>query len=78
MSNLVALNLSIFLNRSSAHPALYSVATSIDLLSFYSMFLMSLGISKLSSGISFGKAFSVVFALWAVYVLVKAGFASLF
>jgi hypothetical protein len=78
VSNLVALNLSIFLDRSSAHPGLYSIASSIDLLSFYNMFLMSLGISKLSTGISFSKAFTIVVALWALFVLAKAGFASLF
>lgn len=77
-SNLVALNLSIFFNRSSTHPSLYSIASSVDILSFYNMFLMSLGISKLGTGISFAKAFSVVLALWALYVLAKAGFASFF
>jgi hypothetical protein len=78
VSNLIALNLSIFFDRSSTHPSLYSVASSIDLLSFYNMFLMSLGISKLATGISFAKAFGVVLALWALYVMAKAGFASLF
>ena len=78
VSNLIALNLSIFLDRSSTSPALYSIASSVDLLSFYNMFLMSLGISKLSAGMSFARAFSVVLALWALYVLARAGFASLF
>ncbi len=78
VSSLIVLNPSMFLDRSSTSPALYSLVSSLDLLSFLAIFLMALGISKLSAGVSFGKAFAVVIVLWGVYVLGKAGFAAIF
>jgi hypothetical protein len=57
----------------------YSLASSIDLISFWTMFLMATGV-KAAAGkkLSFGGAFFVVFLPWAAYVLIKSALAGAF
>lgn len=78
MTNLVKLNPTLFMDRASVSKALYSIASSLDLLSFWMIFLLGLGISKVSAGMSLTKGLIIVIIPWVVYVLGKAGIASLF
>ncbi len=70
--NLLATNVGAFLNRNDTSKALYALMTSIDILSFAEIFLLSLGFSKVTKA-KFGFSLAVVLALWAVTVLIGIG-----
>ena len=70
--NLIATNIGAYLNKETTGKALLSVANSIDLISFAQISFISYGFSKVS-GLSFGKCAFIMFCLWAIYVLGKAG-----
>jgi hypothetical protein len=75
--NLVATNLGAYMNKDTMSKGLYSLMTSIDILSFAEIFLLSLGFSKLTrSNLFFG--FAAVGGLWVLYVAVKMGISLLF
>jgi hypothetical protein len=78
MSNLIKLNPTLFMDKAESSKALYSIASSLDLVSFWMIFLLGLGISKVSNRMSLGKGLIIVLIPWAIYVLGKAGFATLF
>jgi hypothetical protein len=76
-SNLIATNVGAFMNKAETSKGLYSLMTSIDVLSFAEMFLLALGFSKLTkSNLGFGLA--AMFGLWALYVASKMGLSLLF
>ncbi len=75
--NLIALNPGAFLNKESTSKPLYSLASSLDLLSFGQIALISYGLSKVS-GVTFTKCLLMVVVLWGIYVLGKAGVAAAF
>ncbi|MBI3404986.1 MAG: YIP1 family protein [Acidobacteria bacterium] len=55
------------------------LAGSIDVFSFWTMFLVATGFAATApKKISFGKAFGVVFGLWAVKVFVSTSWAAMF
>jgi Yip1 domain len=79
LQNPLAFNLGAFLDPPPiSAKALYSVATSIDLFSFWNILLLAVGISVAAPKFSFSKALVAVVVPWVVLVLVKAGWASLF
>lgn len=75
--NLLVLNAGAFLDPQTTSKPLYSVASSLDLLSFGLMALLSYGLSRVAKQ-RFGTCAAIVVGVWAVYVLVKAGFAAIF
>jgi hypothetical protein len=75
VANLVASNLGGLVTRAES-PVLQTILSSLDLLTFYYLFLLSLGLSIISRK-TFGGAALLVFALWAVYVALKVGWAAL-
>lgn len=77
MRNLIALNPGAFLNKESTSKPLYSIASSLDLLSFGQIAMVSYGLSKVS-GVTFAKCLLMVVLLWGIYVLGKAGVAAAF
>jgi len=78
LSNLLKLNPTVFLDKATAPKALYSFATSIDLMSFWAIFLIALGLLKAVPGTKLSKALTLVVIPWAVYVLGKTAFAAMF
>lgn len=79
LQNPLAFNLGAFLEPPpNSAKALYSLATSIDLFSFWTIMLLAVGISVAAKKFPFSKALVAVVVPWVVLVLVKAGWASLF
>jgi hypothetical protein len=74
---LVKMNPTIFMDKATTSKALYSLAGSLDLLSVWLMFLLALGLTKVSR-LKMSKAWTVVLIPWVLYVLVKAGLAAIF
>ena len=57
-------------------PFLYSIATSFDLLMFWTLFLTALGLSVISKKLKLSTAMIVVFGWYVLFVLVSAGLAA--
>jgi|WetSurMetagenome_2_1015567.scaffolds.fasta_scaffold137303_2 hypothetical protein len=73
IQNPVASNLGFFLNPAEMSKFLYHIATSIDLLSFWLIFLMATGFTVVSENLKKKTAYTCLIVIWAVWVLGKAG-----
>jgi hypothetical protein len=58
----------------TAHPVLATALGSLDILTFYGLFLAALGLRKVGK-LKSGAAWTIVLALWVVGVLVRLGIA---
>jgi hypothetical protein len=70
-------NLSLLLDKAAVAKPLYSLAESLDLFSFWILFLMAAGYGVANRKTT-GWALGGVIGVWAVYVLGKAGLAAIF
>jgi Yip1 domain len=79
LSNPLMFNPGAFMDPKESSKFLYSLATSLDLFSFWVMLLIATGL-KAAAGkkLSFGGAFFAVVLPWAVYVLCKSAMAGMF
>lgn len=76
IENLVASNVGAFLS-SDAPRWLQTLGTSLDLFTFWTIFLMALGFSAASpKKASVGKAVGIIGGMWVLFVLVKVGWAA--
>jgi hypothetical protein len=72
INNLLATNVGAFMDKDTMSKGLYALLSSVDVLSFAEIGLLSYGFAKVNrTSISFGL-FSVL-SLWFVYVLIKMG-----
>jgi len=76
--NMLLSHAGAFLDRATANKALFSIATSLDIFSFGLLFLMALGLSKVSKQVTFARSAAVVVGVWVIYVAAKAGISLLF
>jgi hypothetical protein len=75
--NLLATNVGAFMNKETTSRGLYTLMTSIDILSFFEIGLMSYGFAKVTrSSIFFGVV--AVGGCWLLYVLAKVGLSLVF
>lgn len=65
-----------FLVEMSDNPVLFSLLSSLDLFTIWTLILLVIGFSTLSR-LSRGKSAAIVISLWLVIVVVKLGFAAL-
>jgi hypothetical protein len=79
VQNALAFNPGAFMDPNSGSKFLYSLATSLDLFSFWTILLMAVGL-KAAAGkkLTFGGAVFAVVLPWAVYVLGKSALAGVF
>jgi len=70
IQNLVAANPS-FLIDARESPALFTLLNSLDLTSFYLIFLLAFGLSTVARGVSMGMGVGIVGLFWVLWVLVK-------
>jgi hypothetical protein len=78
VDNLLLSHAGAFLDRATTNKALYSFASSLDIFSFGLLFLIALGLSRVSKRLSFMQSTGVVLGLWLVYVTIKAGISMFF
>jgi hypothetical protein len=78
-SGIVPSNLAAFLS-SDASAVIKSLAGSLDIFTIWLLILLSIGFAAIAGSrkITTGKTASVVFGFWAVFVLIKAGWAAIF
>jgi hypothetical protein len=77
INNLLSTNVGAFVNKDSMSSGLYSLLTSLDILSFAEIGLLSYGFSKVNRS-SFGFGLFAVGSLWFIYVLIRMGLSALF
>jgi hypothetical protein len=75
MGDLLRSNLGFLVDRQSS-PAVHSILQSFDVFSFWALALLGIGLSA-AARVGRGEAYGLVGALWALFVLGKAGFAAL-
>jgi hypothetical protein len=76
-NNLIGTNVAAYMDKNTMAKGLYSLLSSLDLLSFAEIALLALGFSKVTkSGIFMGLA--AVGGIWILYVCVKMGISVLF
>lgn len=78
LRNPIALNVGWFLDPLATSRWWYSLASSIDLFSFWVMGLLALGYSVAARKLSLGRAWLTIAILWAVFILGRATLAALF
>jgi hypothetical protein len=76
-NNLIATNVGAFLNPESTGKAIYSIASSLDVISFAHIALLGYALSKVSR-LSFSTCVLLVAGMWTLYVLAKAGVSTVF
>jgi len=78
-AGIVPTNLAAFLP-AEASAVIKSLAASIDIFTIWTMILLSIGFAAIAGSrkITTGKAATVVFGFWAVFVLIKVGWAAAF
>ena len=78
-AGIVPSNLAAFLP-ATASPVIKSVAGSLDIFTIWILFLLAIGFASIAGSrkIKTGNAAAVVFGFWAVYVLLKIGWAAAF
>ena len=70
IQNMVAANPS-FLVDARESPVLFTLLNSLDLTSFYLIFLLAFGLSTVARGVSMGMGVGIVGLFWVLWVLVK-------
>jgi len=70
LNNLLATNVGAFVNRLETAKGLYALYTSLDILSFLEILLLSFGFSKLTKA-GFGAGLGAVGGMWILYVMSK-------
>jgi hypothetical protein len=70
-------NLALLFDKATTSKALYAFASSIDLFSFWTMFILASGYAAATRKSTSAALFGVL-GLWAVYVLCKVGLALIF
>ncbi len=77
IKNLIATNVAAFMDKNSVSKGLYSLLSSIDILSFALIGLLSLGFARLTR-VSFFFGLAATLGLWAFYVSCKMAISLLF
>jgi hypothetical protein len=76
VKNFAPTNLGAFLNPTDVGPALYSLASSIDIITIWCLVLVSIGVATVA-GVKRSSGYMAVFAWWVLVVLFGVGTAAL-
>jgi Yip1 domain len=77
IKNFAPTNLAAFLPVMETNKAVYAVASSLDVITIWSLFLMGMGIA-IVAGVKRSSGYIAVFGWWALIVLIGAGWAAAF
>jgi len=76
VKNFAPTNLGAFLNPADTNPALYSLATSLDIITIWTLVLVGIG-TALVAGVKRSSGYIASFGWWAIVVLIGLGWAAL-
>jgi cell division protein FtsB len=77
LKNFAPTNIAAFLDPGSTNLALYSICTSLDIVTIWTLVLLSIGIATVA-GVKRSAGFMAVFGWWILFVLAGAGWALAF
>jgi hypothetical protein len=77
IKNMAPTNLGAFMDPIDSNKALYSIASSLDLVTIWTLVLLGIGTSMIA-GTKRSSGYIAIFGWWAVVVLISAGFAAVF
>lgn len=78
LQNATPSNIGVFLDATTTPKWLYSLAGSVDAFTLWTLALLATGLSVASRKISWSSAITWVVGTWALWVLIKMGFAAAF
>lgn len=76
LKNFAPTNLGAFLSPTDTNAALYSVATSLDVITIWTLVLLGMG-TAIVAGVKRSSGYIAVFGWWALFVILGAGIATL-
>jgi hypothetical protein len=76
IKNFAPTNLGAFLNPMETNKALYSLATSLDVITIWSLILLGMG-TAIVAGVKRNSGYIAVFGWWAIFVLIGVGIAAI-
>jgi len=76
IKNFAPTNLGAFLNPMDTNKALYALATSLDVITIWTLILMGMGIA-IVAGVKRSSGYIAVFGWWAIIVLIGVGVAAI-
>jgi len=77
LNNFAPTSVGAFLSPIETNPAIYKLASSLDVTSIWYMILMGMGLA-IVAGVKRTSGYIAVFGWWAIVVLVGVGFAAAF
>jgi len=77
IKNFAPTNVGAFLNPLDTNPALYSLASSLDLITIWTLILLGMGVATVA-GVKRSSGYAAVFAWWALFILIGMGWAAAF
>jgi hypothetical protein len=77
IKNMAPTNLGAFMDPIDSNKALYSIASSLDVVTIWTLVLLGIGTS-IVAGTKRGSGYIAIFGWWAVVVLISAGFNAVF
>ena len=78
LRNPLSFNIGFYLNSEQTPKWLLSLATSIDLFSFWTMALIAIGVTVAAPKLSWAKAFFAILLPWVSLIVLKAAWAGMF
>jgi hypothetical protein len=75
IKNFAPTNLGAFLDPVETNKALYSLATSLDVVTIWTLVLMGIGVATVA-GVKKSSGYMAVFGWWALFVLIGVGWAA--
>jgi Yip1-like protein len=75
IKNYAPTNLGAFLNPLETNPALYSLASSLDVITIWTLVLLGMG-TAMVAGVKRNSGYIAVFGWWAIFVLIGVGIAA--
>ena len=76
IKNFAPTNLGAFLNPTDTNAALYSLATSLDVITIWTLVLLGMG-TAIVAGVKRTSGYIAVFGWWALFVLIGVGIAAI-
>jgi len=76
IKNYAPTNVAAFLNPTETNAALYSLASSLDIITIWTLVLLGIGAATVA-GVKRSSGYIAVFGWWAIFVVIGAGFAAI-
>lgn len=77
IKNFAPTNIGAFLNPADTAPALYSLASSLDVITIWTLILLGMG-TAMVAGVKRSSGYAAVFGWWVIFILVGMGWSAAF